>query len=766
MQLTQEQQQVIDVGFEHCLITAVAGSGKTTTLAHRIIALLQQRHDPGRMLILMFNRNAKEDFERKLGRLCNEGHFRLPEIRTYHAMGYRLYQRFVREGYLQPVNPQILSEQEIHYQVWNLIRALAPSDLADEIKRNKKEYVERGSQFIDLVKSTLKKPSEVFAALDYSPRFNFLLDLFDRFEQWRQQHARYSFSDMLYEPVKLIHENPELLNLVTNKMDLVLVDEYQDTNEIQHLLLKYIAGDRAKITVVGDPDQTIYEFRGAKPEYILNRFAKEFPNPKQLTLSYTFRYGHRIALLANHLITHNKGRNNVLCRSHPMVSDSSISLHYGADAEQILELVNTLSGQDPSSGSDQSGRRLSDITILCRVWSQSITIELALLANRVPYQISAGKGALHSKEMNAVRCLLEFASGKFRDFPMAVRKKRFETLLRFPHCGLAEDRIQDLSQYLASHDRNWSEHLRERLGPSGGLSLHPLQKRKLGSFADALQQLLLLAQRGNTAAQCLKHYANATELFEGVRSLALTKDIAEERVATITGIFHYLFLLKLGTAESLEHLQDLSERANQNTADDRLLLTTMHRAKGLEWPVVIIPGLNDKFMPYTVRENEITATLLESERRLLYVAMTRAVEQLHLICPARKKSAPDKSPPPSRFLGELEFNLSQELGHYLAQRKTSLPAPPFTPDRPLSTTARRYCALENVTYVSPKSKAEPKSEEPQSPIWQQQYVDHAIFGRGTITREESSSFQVKFDEGRVLDFSKKSAHLYFTAITA
>lgn len=248
--LTDEQQAIVTAGYEHSVITAVAGSGKTSTLAWRIRYLLQQGHDPDRMLVLMFNRSARVDFERKLRDVTRNLGLATPEIRTYHALGLRLYKRFVREGYLPGFSDKILTEQEISYQSWLLTRRLAPDDLADEIRRNKKDFVETATGFIDRVKTTLSPAEVVFEELGYADKHRYLIDLFHSFEQWRKGQGRISYADMLYEPVMAIHQNPPLQRLVSNKMDLILVDEYQDTNEIQHLLLRYVAGDRDRKSVV------------------------------------------------------------------------------------------------------------------------------------------------------------------------------------------------------------------------------------------------------------------------------------------------------------------------------------------------------------------------------------------------------------------------------------------------------------------------------------------------------------------------------------
>src|SRR5699024_10546688 len=194
--------------------------------------------------------------------------------------------------------------------------------------------------FIDRVKTTLSPAETGLEGLGYTDRHRSLIDLFHSFAQSRKGQARISYADMLSEPVMAIRQTAPLPRLVGNKMDLILVDEYQDTNEIQHLLLRYVAGDRARVTVVGDPDQTIYEFRGAKPEFILKRFSDEFETPLEQTLSYTFRYGHRVALLANHLICHNTGRRDVLCHSHPSTPATGTTLHRTEnDAGTVLQIL-------------------------------------------------------------------------------------------------------------------------------------------------------------------------------------------------------------------------------------------------------------------------------------------------------------------------------------------------------------------------------------------------------------------------------------------
>lgn len=741
--LTDEQRAIITAGYEHAVITAVAGSGKTSTLAWRIRFLLDQGHDPARMLVLMFNRSARQDFEHKL-RDVNRGSGRtLPEIRTYHAMGLRLYRRFIRDGFLPAFSEAILTEQEINFQVWLLTRRLAPEALQDEIKRNKKDYVETAASFIDLVKTTLSPVDVVFEDQGYTDKHRYLIDLFHSFEQWRKSQSRISFADMLYEPVMAIHQNPPLQRLVGNKMDLILVDEYQDTNEVQHLLLRYVAGDRARVTVVGDPDQTIYEFRGAKPEFILNRFSNEFESPLEQTLSYTFRYGHRVALLANHLISHNTGRKDVLCHAHPSTPATRVHLHEQAsDSDVVVTLLE-----------QGSADALAGTAILFRVWSQSVPIELRLLARQIPYRIDAGKGALFSREVEAITGLLQVVTGTLAQTPEADRQHLARQLLRFPHVGLKEPELNHLAQFLAGFGDGWGE----RLLAMDFDAVSPMPARKLRKLGETLRAL---DQFRGPVSELISQYAERTELFDGIRSLALTHETADERIDTVRGFQHYLAGLDVNATDALAHLRTLKTQA-QKSRDDGVLLSTIHRTKGLEWPVVILPGLQEKYLPYSPRQADDHKAFIESERRLLYVALTRTREQLHLITrPGGARPPMDADQGPSRFIGELCIELSEALGGFFDEGQHAA-VREHTLNAPLTPISLRYAAREGVELTS-TSQAESTGQN--GPLWASARLTHAIFGVGSVVREDESAFEVTFDSGQTLNFSKKSAHLYFSPV--
>ncbi|WP_166258312.1 ATP-dependent helicase [Marinobacter salicampi] len=751
--LTDEQRAIITAGNEHVVITAVAGSGKTSTLAWRIRYLLEQGQNPSRILVLMFNRSARVDFERKLANVTQGTSLALPEVRTFHSMGLRLYRRFIREGYLPAFSEAILTEQEINFQVWLLLRRLVPEELQEEVRRSKKEYVETASGFIDRVKTTLSPADVVFEELGYEPKHRYLVDLFHSFEQWRKAESRISFADMLYEPVMAIHQNPPLQTLVANKMDLILVDEYQDTNEIQHLLLGYVAGDRARVTVVGDPDQTIYEFRGARPEFILNRFSAEYDRPLEQTLSYSFRYGHRVALLANHLISNNQGRRDVLCHAHDTTPETGISLYeHESDPTTVLSILDSLSPQ-----------ARNETAILFRVWSQSVAIELQLLARQIPYRIDKGKGALFSREAEAVTALLQVTTGNLANTPESDRLTLARALLTFPHVGLKAPELAQLAGFLARFDAHWGD----RLQAMDFDALTPMAGKKLKRLGEVLQQL---QDFSGPVAELIRRYAEHTELYEGLRSLAMTHEAASERVDTVKGLQGYLAGLGMSGSEALAHLRSLRQEAHQHTARGGVLMSTIHRTKGLEWPTVILPGLQEKYLPYSPRQSDDVIALLESERRLLYVAITRTRHQLHLITRVSgPRPAVDTGQVPSRFIRELRFELSDQLGSQLHTLASTAPKPASlelaVAPSPVS---ERYAKRAGVVITltgSAETDSEAGNAGEHGMVWSHGRLNHAVFGHGKVIREEESSFEVSFDTGQTLNFSKQTAHLYFKPVS-
>lgn len=747
IKLTDEQDAIINAPLGHYVVSAVAGSGKTTTLAHRIRFLLDHGISSKRILILMFNRSAREDFQKKLSAILQSPNsdaamYSAPEVRTFHAMAYRLYKRFIEEGYLPPFNTQILSDKEQDFQIWKLLNQFLSGEQLQDLKRHKKDHIEMCRSFIEKVKSGLQTPQIVFEELDLEPKFSYLVELFERFECWRKQEARISYSDMLYDTVLAIRQYPPLKALVENKMDILLVDEYQDTNDIQHALLKYIAGNRAKITVVGDPDQTIYEFRGAKPEYIIKGFSEEFSDASMLSLSYSFRYGHAVSLLANHLISRNTSRLPVLCKSHKSNPKTQISLH--RSEEDSIKISRYLLSCDP--------RSLKDTTILLRVWSQAVSIELALLEAEIPYHIEGHLGVFHSSEIQAIRALLELAAGLFSRFETKARQEKFEQICQFPHIGLPDYLLKQLCQSLSYSNEYFGEQLL-RLIPS---EIKQFQQRKLERLAKVLSKI---ENKEASSTDILRYYSDETELYDGIRSLSFNHEQAEERVRSIMSIIAFVSKQGKRPLDVLILLDALAQKAEYKHPDS-LKITSIHRAKGLEWPHVLVPGLNKKTFPHSLNPDKITYTEIESERRLLYVAMTRAKHSLHLFTPSEQSIQANKV---SRFEKELNFQQSNDFAKHL----NTLAGEAFNikKQRP-SNILRKYaesmsCLIEEDETLTKTGTEQSDTPDLKHVKWHGQWVEHCLLGRGLVIEDKPSAFIVEFESKDRRTFSKEFAGRFF-----
>ncbi len=741
LELTEEQASIVRAELTHHVVTAVAGSGKTTTLAFRIAYLLDQNIDHRRILVLMFNKAAQQDFSRKLQQLLPPDKAK-PEVRTFHAMGYRLYQRFIQSGHLQPFKTAILGEREIQFQILRIANQILDKNQAKEFKRQKKEHIDLATQFIETVKSQLHPPELVFEQLGLEPKLRYLIDLFSEFEQWRKGQSRISYADMLYDPVKAMRQNPALIELVQNKMDAILVDEYQDTNDIQHELLRIIAGERAKIMVVGDPDQTIYEFRGAKPEYMMRGFEKEFSDTRHLSLSFSFRYGHQVALLANHLISRNRGRRELLCKAHAQNPQTKVHLHRSNNEQRdIIDLLKTQTSEDAAN-----------TAILVRVWSQTVSLELGCLEHGIPYQIEGSFGVFQSDELRAIKVVLELACNHFAILSEEQRLTRFMLLLRFPHVGLNEFECSRLAEHLSRFSIAYGAELQSAI-PEG---LKKIQHIKLEKLAKALKRLETPQPR---AQSILQSYINQTELYDGIRSLSLNHDQAEEKVSSIEGIVRFISGLEGKPAELLEHLNELQRRAESQYRQG-VKISTIHRAKGLEWPTVLIPGLNDRNYPHAMHREGLNKSSIESERRLLYVALTRAREHLHLFAPGLK---PDADLSQSRFEHELCVDQSLQLGRLLDEQNDSWHIPANT--KP-SNIVKRYaeevsCELQlSTAQLSPEPQR--FQEIPDQAIWEAERVYHTVLGEGRVVGKQHNSFTVVFGSDQERIFSKDTAARFFS----
>ncbi|WP_062269747.1 ATP-dependent helicase [Endozoicomonas arenosclerae] len=776
MELTGPQRRVTQHANGHALCIAVAGSGKTTTLAFLINELLGQGIAARRIMVMMFNKSAQLDFTGKLRKLCK--HYPvLPEVRTYHSTGLRLLKSLEEWG-LRPVyDHRPLSEKEIELKVRELLLAMAPDMLQDRIKSDSARYIEAANGFIDNVKASLSTPAEVLEASDYPDYFEFLVPLFEAFEQWRHQNRRITFTDMLYDTVCLIETHPEVIPRITNKMDRIIVDEYQDTSTLQHKLTHIIAGERARVIAVGDPDQTIYEFAGANIHNILRHFEADYATTDtvhELSLPHTFRYGHEIAMAASHLISRNRDRKDIICIAHPDNTASNIHISQGAgeDTERVLATI-----KEHIAHSDTS------IAVLLRVWAQSVPLELRLLSSGLAYQCE-GPSLFDRPEIAALIAALKMASGELQHFNSTARADVLTQLFTLPHLGIKAALVQQLVGSLQELDHNWGKMFGQNASRITGISDY--QRQKLYDRAEVLVTLEKTSGQ-DLAAHVLQRYIQRTELRESLQSMSLNDQRTEEQLLAIDGFLSYLKKMNFSVHDSCLHLEELKSKQTvqsrsqrqSNKPAEQIIISSSHRAKGLEWPVVLIPGLTSKYWPFK-RDDDLALgnqSDLEAERRLLYVAMTRAREKLILftsngsLMPKNKSWMDNDSQQISPFLKEMQVphikSVCQSLSHdsedeQIAQwNKTGL-----------TKQARRYLkailpdrteAIDNLPSFAEKNRSRPaasphssaylaarqnilRKDDTDAPWQVNRRLRHSIFGKGRVVEVNDTNFVIVFDK--------------------
>lgn len=709
--LTPEQLSIVQHQQGHARVIAVAGAGKTTTLVHFIKQRLLAGSNPKRMLVLMYNKAAQTDFQIKLQQVISQQEFRtlLPDVRTFHALGFKIYHRLISQGQLPAIQQNLISGGEVDGVVWRLLQQVASSqgleDTRQDILSQRKKWVEPAVAFIDLVKSDLLSPEEMFEESELPNQCRIFIETFERFEQWRKEHHRITFADMLYDPCMLFKQRPDIAQQFSGHMEWILVDEYQDVNGIQQFLLQILHGvggyqGRGQVMVIGDGDQTIYEFRGSKPEYITKEFEQAFQGGEEANfaeiahayyqLPHTFRYGHKLSLLANQVISENKDRENVLCLSHPLTPKTQIHLdHVGDYSQRVLTLLNELAEKRP----------LEDVAILNRLWGICAPIELALLQADMPYQLDHSQTVLDRFELDIFWILFEIASDNFKQRNRRQRKAAWLTLLTQPFPKVKRALLEDMAENISQYDSDLSQALWDAI-PKDISKWQRQQLEDRGQVIEAAEMASIIKSEAETeeqskggfgkrelkAWQLAQQYINATDLYEGIKDSAFSAQQIEDRSETIKAFVRFLKTTNKPANEIYAYLHELKQR-HQNKQASGVRITSIHKAKGLEWPVVIIPALSARYYPYEAEGTFTTKSSEESERRLFYVAITRAKEDLYLIAPPVWNSQQDNKTPssnktqaqkyqeeiqqaknwPSKFLREADFSLCNQVGELIEQ---------------------------------------------------------------------------------------------------
>ena len=664
MRLTGEQENIIRHSGGHARVSAVAGSGKTTAMIGRVGHLLRQGVAPDKILVLMFNRSARVVFAERLHRSLQGTGLRPPSVRTIHSLGLRLVESFTARQHL-PGYRLVTEEFQLERLAKEAMKKYATEADGGDETWSSKEGIEGFLLFIGMVKADVAGPEEVFAACGFEEQLSCYIGAYKVFESLRNTARIRFYQDLIHEPVMAMQQQQELADWVADHVDHIIVDEYQDINEVQQQLLVHIAGQRARVMVVGDVDQCIYEWRGAKPEYIVSRFARDFPRPTTYTLSYSFRYGHRLALAANHLIANNRLRDRKLCLAWPENPDTRITCLPEGEVHPLAKIITNWQA---------ANRGLDEAAVLVRIYAQTVPVELALLEHNIPYRLVGSEAVFSCTEIRALLGYLRLCQGSLQEAEgQGTGLSTILAMLTNPHLWLKKDRLHALAQEILKKPGSAGTLIEQYADEASS----PYLASRMLDLADVWRKMRKKSSK-TRAVTVLNTLIEETDLYAHFL-YASRPPVAENKIKTCRSFIRFARNSGLSVNDFLDEIEQLADKGegkNFSGEQDSLLVTSIHRAKGLEWPLVILPGLEDGVVPFRQDKGEQEVQDIEDERRLFYVGMTRAKEKLCLLYPQdrrlerRKKAGDSRSPvttdkgssPASCFLYEANLDFSDRLG--------------------------------------------------------------------------------------------------------
>jgi len=606
--LNPAQKEAVETLSGPVLILAGAGSGKTKTLTHRIANLIANGVLPGEILALTFTNKAAREMRERLARLLdreNSYNF-MPWMGTFHAICVKILR-------VEAANVG-LDKNFVIYDTDDRLalikRAMKALDISD--KRVKPRAVESA---ISKAKNEGKDPDEMLADA-YYPNQRDIAAIYEKYEDMRKDADAVDFDDLLLYVARMLKERKDVREKWSKRFRHILIDEYQDTNHIQYQIVKLLVNEERNICCVGDDWQSIYSWRGADFTNILN-FERDFPGAKVIKLEQNYRSTQNILDAAQKIITKNTQRSDKVLFTEAG-KGAPITIQQARDEQDEARWVATTI--------KKLRRPLSDYAVLYRTNAQSQAFEKAFMDYRIPYKLVGGVRFYDRKEIKDIVAYLHLIVNP-RDVISLTR------VINVPARGIGEKSVQKIL--------------------SGDIS--GLTAKSAVAYEKFVQVLAYLREKnadGVAPADLIEELLRKIDYRGYLNDGDALK--AEERNENLT-----VLIGEAGQYETLdEFLADaaLMSSSDEEAGKDAVTLMTLHAAKGLEFPVVFLVGLEEGLLPH-VRSMDESAEDVEEERRLAYVGMTRAMQELFLsFANSRFMFGGRTYNFPSRFLNDLGFN--------------------------------------------------------------------------------------------------------------
>ncbi len=617
--LNKEQKEAVLNTEGPLLILAGAGSGKTKVLTTKIAYLIEECGiSPYNILAITFTNKAAKEMKDRIFNLVGIK-AKNAQVSTFHSFGVKiLTENYDKLGYEKnfiimdsddslSIVKKILKNKGLDPKSYN------PNSIRNQISSCKNEMMSYSDY-------------EKFAIGDYE---KIVYEVYKEYEETLKNNNSIDFDDLLLLPIKLFKEYPEVLRSYQERFQYVLIDEYQDTNEVQYILSKMICAKYKNICCVGDEDQSIYSFRGANYKNILN-FEKDYPNAKVIKLEQNYRSTTTILNAANNVIKHNKDRKDKVLWSNKGEGEK-ITYYRGYNGIDEAQYVSRKIKQLINDGIEYQ-----NIAILYRTNAQSHTIEEELLKDSIPYRIVGGVGFYSRKEIKDVLAYLRLIYSS-RDNVSLLR------VINVPKRGIGNKTISNLIEKANTESKSIYDVI------SSGKEL--AFKEMIESLRKQSESLTLteLVERILEVTGIKKEYEEEKTLEADIRLENL------EELKTVTRTFEE----REGVVSLEDFLLEVSLVTDVNEYDkdpNKVSLMTVHSVKGLEFDYVFIIGVEEGLFPHI--NSILNGNELEEERRLMYVAITRAKEKLYIVnARTRMLFGTDTANVPSRFIGEINSEL-------------------------------------------------------------------------------------------------------------
>ncbi len=749
-ELNESQRAAVAYNDGPLLVIAGAGSGKTRVLTYKIAYLLTQGVPAGHILALTFTNKAAREMKQRIIRLVGEDVGRYLWMGTFHSICSRILRAEAEHiGFTRDFTIYDAADQK------SLVKKIVKELQLDDKIYRPGAVLER----ISAAKSAFIFPeayaqNEQFAKIDRLERLYKMPSVYAEYNRRLKEANAMDFDDLLMYTVLLLRNNAEVRERYQQRFWHVLVDEYQDTNHTQYLIVKLLAEPQNHICVVGDDAQSIYSFRGATIENILT-FQNGYTGAKLFKLERNYRSTQNIVNAANSLIHKNKGQIYKEVYSEKEAGERLHLTGYSTDREESAAVARQILGLHRLNKRDYEG-----IAILYRTNSQSRNLEEEMRKLGIPYRIYGGTSFYQRKEIKDAIAYFRLAANNSDNEALErianVPKRSIgdTTVSRVREAALRENvsmlRVMQSPQVYAAEIAAATQRKLQAFAEMIGRFTAAMQEMNAFDFAQlVLNQSGLMADAAmDVSAEGVDRKANLEELLSGIRQYVDDRT-AQNEDTRITDFIHEVSLLT-----------DQDEGTDDTTS--RVTMMTVHAAKGLEFPVVFIVGLEENLFPSPFCQTE---SELEEERRLLYVAITRAEQECYLTYASQRwKNGQVNFSNPSRFLKDIDRQYIQQLSAVSTQPSpwTEMPMrsswgetaqrSPWGERPAPSSRGREQVTPVAARSLKPTTGLQPKTtvQDSVSTEWKQgDRVDHKVFGQGTVQRvyreNDNEKIEIEFD---------------------